>query len=128
MTMTIKIVLAALVHILFFLVWIFLFIRLKRKIKKEISEPPLFDVFFLFMNYGALIFVMLTNFFWYWSGFASVMTFYLILVSPFVMGLIAHRNYKKRQIAVIYKRIFQLGFAYFIIAPLLFLMVYLIDG
>ena len=99
-----------------------LFWRMKNKmIKDNISSPPILDLFIVFATYGGLLLVTLTTLFWEWSGMASLGTFYLILVAPFVMGVISYKNYKQRQDSKYHGWTFESGIVYFIIAPLTFL-------
>ena len=65
--------------------------------RDKISNPPTMELFAVFATYGGLVLVVLTTFFWKWSGMASLGMFYLILGAPIVMGVIAYRQYKTRQ-------------------------------
>ena len=60
----------------------------------------------------------LTAFFWEWSGAATLGTVYLIFGAPFVMGTIAYRNYKQRQLSKFHSGTFEVAILYFIIAPM----------
>jgi len=127
--MTLTIIIAIIIHLLVLFIGVFLFLRLKRKIAEaEIINPPVIDIFFLFVTYGGLIFVTLTTLFWKWSGMASLGTFYLILAAPIIMSIISYRQYKKQKLSKYHKNTFLLGIIYFIIAPLTFLALYLIDN
>lgn len=66
--------------------YIYLCLRMHRH---KIPRPPYLPLFIIFSSYGGLLLVALTVAFWYWSGMASLGTFYLTIGSPVVMGLLA---------------------------------------
>lgn len=69
------------------------FLRIIKQMKTEnIANPPALELFIIFSTYGGLLLVILTTYFWQWSGMASLGTFYLILGAPIAMGAIAYRT------------------------------------
>jgi hypothetical protein len=88
---------------------------------ENIEKPPTAELFLVFSTYGGLLLVVLTSLFGAWSGMASLGTFYLILLAPFVMGLIAYRNYKLRSVSKYHIWTFISGIMYFVVTPLIFL-------
>ena len=125
--MTFTLAVAILIHILVLSTGVFLFFRLIGKMNRErIVSPPVIDLFFLFVNYGGLLGLVLTILFWNWSGMASIGALYLILGAPIIMCIIAFRQYHKRELSIYHKNTFLLGIYYFIIAPLTFLALFIV--
>ena len=118
---SLEILTAIIIHLLVPFVGLLSFIFLIRKIKMEkINNPPIIDFFLIFATYGGLLLVMLTTFFWKWSGMASLGAFYLILGGPIVMGAIAYRNYKNKGLSKYHMLAYKAGLFYFLITPLTF--------
>lgn len=115
---TIEIIIALTIHLVIPLVGLIVYIRLVREMKtKDVSAPPIIDLFLIFATYGGLLLVALTTLLWKWSGMASLGSFYLILIAPIVMGIIAFRNHQKKELSVYHKRTYKAGLLYFIITP-----------
>jgi hypothetical protein len=91
---------------------------------KRIPEPPVAEIFMLFFTYGGLLMVVYTSFFWEWSGAASLGAFYLILGAPIIMTIIAYKQFRKRNISKYHKWTSNLAMGYFLISPLVFLILY----
>jgi hypothetical protein len=89
------------------------------KMKSSVADPPTLGLFILFATYGGLLQTVLTAMFWFWSGMASLGFAYLIFVAPILMGIIAYRNYQRRESSVYHKAMFLAAALYFVIAPLL---------
>ena len=85
------------------------------------------DLFFIFSTYGGLLMVTLTALFWKWSGMASLGTFYLILGAPIVMGIIGYRNHKNKELSKYHMLTYKTGLLYFLIAPLILLILVAIE-
>lgn len=101
---------------------------LVRKMDREnIIDPPTVGMIIVFATYGGLLLVVLTNYFWQWSGMASLGLAYLLLVAPFVMGGIAYRYYYRRHISRYHNAVFKAGILYFIILPACLLLVFLTE-
>jgi len=67
-----------------------LFLSLReRMLEEQIERPPLIPLFIIFATYGGLLVVVLTVLFWRWSGMASLGVFYLVLVAPVAMTVLA---------------------------------------
>ena len=96
----------------------------KKMIKADVAEFGLFEMFILFATYGGLLTLVLTTFFWEWSGMASLGCFYLILIAPILMLIIAVRNYKKRKTSIYSEWIFYLAISYYIITPLTLIILF----
>ena len=115
------------IHFVIPLLGVLLYILLLRTIRIEkIKTPPTIGFFLIFATYGGLLLVILTSFFWEWSGMASLGTFYLILGAPIVMGIIAYKNHKNKLLSKYHMWAYKLGLLYFVLTPLTFLLLYLI--
>lgn len=70
-----------------------LYLNLVRKmLDREVREPPVVSLLIIFATWGTLLVLVLTAFFWYWSGMATLGFAYLFLLAPIVMGFIAVRT------------------------------------
>ncbi len=122
-----EIIIALTIHLLLPLIGLFYFIRLSIKMKKEeIQNAPIIELFVIFATYGGLLLVALTTLFWKWSGMASLGSFYLILGAPIAMGIIAYRHRKTRKDTKYNKWTYLSGILYFVIAPVTFLILYIL--
>ena len=125
--MIFKILIPLTIYVLFPLIGLLLFIKIKNKMTIErIISPPLFELLMIFVTYGGLLLVVITSFLWEWSGMASLGVFYLILGAPFIMGYIGYRQFNKRMLSKYNYWAYKFGVLYFVIAPLIFLGVFLI--
>jgi len=114
---------ASLVHLAIPLTGLICYLRIIMQMKREkIEKAPIISLFFIFATYGCLLFVLLTTLFWHWSDMSSLGTFYLILGSPIIMGLIAYRYQKKKETSRYHNWTFIYSACYFIIAPFLFFL------
>jgi hypothetical protein len=77
---------ALLIHLLVPLAGIIVYVRLCRRLSAQGESPVvLLLLFLLFFCWGGVLLVALTELFWYWSGMASLGTFFLLLISPFIV-------------------------------------------
>ena len=119
-----EIIIALTIHLIIPLVGFLYFQKLKRQmIVENVVAPPTRELFVLFATYGGLLLVILTSFFWYWSGMASLGTFYLILGAPIVTGLIAYKYRQTKMSSRYHKWTYILGLIYFPILLLFCLLV-----
>lgn len=122
-----KIIIGLLIHLVVPLVGLLCFINLKRKMKNEnIEKSLIFQLLIIFATYGGLLIILLTTLFWEWSGLASLGTFYLVFCAPLLMVLIAQKQRKVKINSKYNKLIYYSGILYFIIAPLMFTILFLI--
>ena len=77
---------------------VFLSLR-ERMLEKQVERPPVVPLFIIFATYGGLIMVVLTVLFWRWSGMASLGLFYLVLVAPVAMTVLAIILYRQRRLS-----------------------------
>jgi len=126
--MTIKeIIIAVIIHLIIPVFGLIMFLKLSTKMKLEMIYPPILEFFIIFATYGGLLLVMLTSIFWKWSGLASLGTFYLILVAPILLILIAYQQFKKRRVSKYHDWAFKISAFYFVIVPLIGLILYLTE-
>lgn len=86
--------------------------------KEGIEVVPLVSLAIIFFNYGGIVLILLTSIFWYWSGMASLGLFYLLLVAPITMIIIAAKYYRKRKMSTYFKWIFRSALLYIIAIPI----------
>jgi uncharacterized membrane protein SirB2 len=105
------------------------FLRLKRRMKTEnIPNAPVPELFMVFLTYGGLLLVVLTQLLWEWSGMASLGTFYLILGAPAVMGVIAFRHRRTKTVSKYHRWTYLSGLFYFALAPATFIILFYCSG
>ncbi len=122
-----EIIIALTIHLLLPLIGLFYFIRLRARMKnEEIQNSPIIELFIIFATYGGLLLVVLAALIWKWSGMASLGTFYLILGAPVAMGIIAYRHRKTKRDTKYHKWTYLSGLLYFAIAPVTFLILYVL--
>ncbi|MBD3584046.1 hypothetical protein [Flavobacterium selenitireducens] len=122
-----EIITASIIHIVIPLLGFLLFLSLNKAMKKNTQNAPEIELFTVFINYGILLIIVLTELFWKWSGIASLGTFYLIFGAPIIMGLIILRNKGKLSVSIYHKSIFFSGILYFVITPLAFITIYFLE-
>ncbi len=130
-----EIVKALLIHLLVpaaGLQW-FLWLRADMR-EEEIEHPPVVPLFIIFATYGGLLLVILTTFFWYWSGMASLGLAYLLCLAPIVMLVLAWRLYPERKVSRFHWAAFIASAAYigilvcFVSSLLIFRQVFVVGG
>jgi hypothetical protein len=125
--MTLKeIIIALTIHLFIPLAGFLYFWQLKNRMEnKNIKDAPTAELFIIFATYGGMMLVALTTLFWKWSGLASLGTFYLIIVAPILMGLIAYRNRENKEKSKYHNWTYKSGLLYFAIAPITFVFLLL---
>jgi heme O synthase-like polyprenyltransferase len=92
------------------------FLWLRGEMREEqVENPPVISLFIIFATYGGLLLVILTTFFWYWSGMASPGLAYLLFLAPIVMLVIAWRLYPQRKLSRFHRAAFIASICYVII-------------
>ncbi len=71
----------------------------ERMFERQIERPPVVPLFIIFATYGGLLVVVLTILFLRWSGMASVGVFYLVLVAPIAMTVLAVMLFRQRRLS-----------------------------
>jgi hypothetical protein len=77
---------------------VFLSLR-ERMLERQIERPPVVPLFIIFATYGGLLMVVLTVLFLRWSGMASLGVFYLVLIAPIAMTVLAVMLYRQRRLS-----------------------------
>ena len=122
-----EIIIALLIHLFVPVAVLAWFLKLKNDMGNEkIENAPVIDLFIIFGTYGGLLIVVLTTIFWEWSGMASLGAFYLILIAPVVMGLIAYKNSQRKKNSKYHSWTYLSGLLYFVIAPITFILLALV--
>jgi hypothetical protein len=70
-----------------------------RMLEEHIERPPVIPLFIIFATYGGLLMIVLAVLFWRWSGMASLGLFYLVLVAPVAMTVLAVILYRQRRLS-----------------------------
>lgn len=95
------------VHLVVPIIGIAAFIELRRRmLLTKIERPPINSFFIILAHYGALLILILTTMFWYWSGMASLGLAYLLFLSPPVMVVIAAINFGDRKLSLYHRTSF----------------------
>lgn len=94
--------------------------------KEKIPNAPIIELFVIFSTYGGLLLAVLTTLFWKWSLMASIGSLYLILGAPILMGLIGYRRHRTRDFSKYHSGVYVSSMAYFIVTPVVFLLLHLI--
>ncbi len=123
--MAIKILIGLFIHLFVPVFGIVFFVKLsKRMFKEKIEKAPVIELFLVFATYGGFLLVLLTSLFWQWSGMASIGTAYLIIIAPFVMGVIAFRQRKLSYLSKYHHYTYISSLLYYIIMPLTFTILF----
>ena len=89
---------AVLIHLVLPFAGMLFYLSLVRgMLDRHIEKPPLVSFLVIFATWGAFVVLVLTRFFWYWSGMATLGLFYLILVAPVVTRIRAITSYLNRK-------------------------------
>ena len=122
-----EIIIALTIYIALPLTVLIIYIRLRRRIKKEkIESVPLNELLIIFATYGGLLLLFISCLVYpnSWSGMASLGIFYLIFIAPIVMGGIAYRHSKTIKKSKYHKWTYASGLLYFLITPVTFLILF----
>ena len=120
-----EIIIVLFIHVLVPLAGLAIYLRLLAKLRKQNLVSTL-GIYFLiiFITYGGLLMVVLTGFFWRWSGMASLGLFYLLLPAPVLMAVTAYNNNKLNSLSRYHWLAFRSGLFYFAILPVVILIMY----
>ncbi len=112
------------IHLILPLIGLIIYLRLLAKLKKENLAKLGIDFFILFITYGGLLMSLLTALFWKYSGMAALGAFYLIILAPILMGIIAYNNHKVTSVSKYHKLAFQAALYYLTIIPVMLVVSY----
>jgi hypothetical protein len=74
----------------------------------------------LVLTYGGYFIILASTLSRTWSAVASLITLYLVLVAPILMGVVAYKSRRARLASTPYRLIFYAAVSYFVALPLLF--------
>ena len=99
----------------------------KKMISDNVSNPPVIEYYLVFISYTLLAFIVFKSLAFpdSWSAMESVATFYLIVGAPIAMAVIAFKHRESRQLSNYHKWAFLSGLLYFIVAPIMFGLIFL---
>jgi hypothetical protein len=124
--MSSRLLIAIIIYFVTPIVGIYYYYRLyKKMVGEKIKNAPAIEFFILFATYGGVLITILTAVFWEWSGMASIGGFYLIIVAPIVMGIIAYSYRIRMHDSKYHKAVHDLSLGYLIVIPILFIVAYL---
>jgi Mn2+/Fe2+ NRAMP family transporter len=86
---------------------------------QHVPEPPYLAYFFLFFTFGGWLMVLLTAYFWKWSGMASLGVFYLMWFAPLMAVAIGIVQYSKRRDSAFHRWAMWICFGYTVIIVIL---------
>ncbi|MDH6308631.1 fatty acid desaturase [Dysgonomonas sp. PFB1-18] len=89
-----------------------LYIKLVTKMQFEVDSVPYIRLFFLFFIYGGLLLIILTGIFWKVSGLLLISIFFLLFIAPIITSIITLFTYRKRELSVYHKWIFNAAGGY----------------
>jgi hypothetical protein len=111
-----KIVVATLIHFIYPLIGVQLYLWLYQRMKAgNLESPPVIPYFILFFTYGGFFGIILTVLFWYWSGMASLFTAYLLILAPIVMLITASQLFQKRKLSPYHSSAFVASISYILV-------------
>ena len=117
-----------LIHLIIPILGILYFFKIKSKIEYEkIADPPIGELFVIYVTYGGLILAILTSLFWKWSAMASLGMAYLTFIAPIIMGIISYSLRYKRKISLYHNLIYLSGILYIVALLLLIVISFLIE-
>lgn len=93
----------------------YLVIQMRRKL---IEQKPILSLLIVFATYGCALLLLLSTFFWQWSGMSSIGAFYLIFIAPIIMLFVLIGIIKKRKLSIYHQLTFLLSFIYLLVVIL----------
>ena len=124
-----EIITAVLIHLLVPVVGLVAYVILcKRLLVTGASPIFLAQLFLLFVCYGGVLLVLLTNLFWYWSGMASLGILFLISVAPVLLFPVLLSLWKQKNHSVLNRVAFRACAGYYVLLAVLLCSVPLIRG
>ncbi|RZJ86118.1 MAG: hypothetical protein EOO60_13870 [Hymenobacter sp.] len=91
------------------------------------NDFPAIETLAITITYGGVLTIIASSLAGQWSGQASLIVFYLVLIAPIVMGIIAYKNRTFRTGLNHRKWVFYAGALYFIITPIAGLLLVLFE-
>jgi hypothetical protein len=72
------------------------------------------------LTYGGYFLILASTLSRTWSALASLITLYLVVVAPILMGVVAYKSRRARLVSTPYGLVFYAAAGYFMMLPLLF--------
>jgi len=88
---------------------------------------PALATLIITITYGGILAIAASSLAGQWLGQASLIVFYLTLIAPIFMGIIAYRNRAFRRTTSLRKWVFYAGALYFIITPITVVLLILFE-
>jgi hypothetical protein len=85
---------------------------LRKMSAARVDSPPTIAFFVLFFTLGGWLLVLLTAWFWEWSGMASLGMLYPLLVAPVLTGAMFWKVRSQRTLSIFHQCAFFLSGAY----------------
>jgi hypothetical protein len=102
-----------LIYVLTPILGVLVFLALVHKMRSAmVVSPPIIPFFILFFTLGGCLTVLLTAWFWEWSGLASLGMVYLIFIAPVLTAFMSWRLRIQRTLSRFHACAFYLGMAY----------------
>jgi hypothetical protein len=92
------------------------------------NDFPALELLAITITYGGIFVMIASSLAGQWSGEASLIMVYLLLVAPIIMGLLAYKNRSFRSTINHRKWVFYAGASYFITAPTVLLLLGLVES
>lgn len=121
-----EITIAFIIYLLIPFTGLMYYLRIYKLMKTEnIPNAPGIGLLIIFATYVGLLLLALTSLWGVWSGLASLGTFYLLLVAPFIMGFIAYRQRHTKAVSKYHKLTYLSALFYFVVSPVVFVLLFL---
>lgn len=75
--------------------WLFRLLKTQMQLRQQLVLSNI-ELVLVLISYGGWVMVILTGYFWYWSGLATLGLAYLLFIAPFVMLYLAWRLFHQR--------------------------------
>lgn len=122
-----EIVTGFVIHLIIPLAGLLYFLKIRKQMSLEkIPNPPETELFVVFATYGGLLILILTAFFWKWSGAASLGFLYLILGAPILILIKGKSLYNARETSKYHMWVYNSSIYYFLITPTTFIALFII--
>ena len=83
---------------------------MRKESKEENFKASENQIIFIRFCYISILLIILSDILDLWTALSSLGVFFLFLICPFIMAIIAYQNYKKINLSKSHKRVFYLSF------------------
>ena len=95
------------IHLLFPLAIFEVYLGLREDMHEaKVENPPHVPLLIILATYGGWLMMALTKLLWRWSDLAVVALFYLVLVAPIIMFMLAVQLYSERKTSLYHRGAF----------------------